>query len=1102
MIEPVRENDALIYGDVSDSILDTVLEIAHGNNREDKQFGNRLYTGERLLSALSKFQRGQKDGPCILQGAVVDPPAGRRGVPRVAVNMRINSIMMFDHDTGDTMDEIAAKIAEKKLFCVLWTTHSHMKPETMVPESAVIQYLKNTGVRVSEPSHQQVLDYVRQVLKIGDEFLTEARVLGREMALGGRKYRVAHKAITRVRSLFFLKDPFDFATRAGSQKSAIDEWKALYVGATEWLDLPSFDPKCLDPSRLMYLPRIAEDADIRKHEIRVIAGDFLDLATITPAKGKTTSQASAPANPFTAAVTKAGAGDANNTTNFRTPGLGTFLKEHADDFEAEAWLENDDQDKLCPFHEQHTSSENGRDTGFKAWNASETGGSGFGMQCSHSCGADPARGQGSNGKQDRAKFLDALCVLRNIQNVNELIEWCPAALAKREEKQKAQSDLHTNIQTAISGVTIESTTDDIEAVLRLMAMRPAGMQDEIDLEALKNRGPVGKRALRTSLVTYRREHAGEHVDRTLADDPPAPVRRPVPENLAETPHIYLDWDWDVVVRATKERIVYLNNQNPCLFARPEGGVMRVQDRPDGTAQAVTVKIPQWAAELSERLSYREVINEVEMGCQPPAALKEILVGTSGLNFAPLDRIVRVPVFAADGTLRTGRGYDAALQCYLDPEIDFMPLPDKITPEAVDYAVDNLMEAVRDFPFSDTMNGDDKLPVKLAEKDDQGFAFPNWERGKCSRANMIAMILQPFVRNMIGGPCPAYHLGKSAAGTGAGYLVDVAHIIAEGSKATAQPMSYDNEEFRKSITATLRSGASFIFIDNVNRKIDSGELAAALTAGKWRDRIIMSSDVVLIQMNALWVFAGNNLSFSHELMRRNVPIRLDAAVPKPAQDRSRKDFKHYPLQDWLLASRPLLVWSCHVLVQNWINTWERRTRETEFGPVIDVLDPKWGNGKLLSFDHYAGVMSGILETAGISGFLGNVEDYLNTQDTERNSFEELAQRMFDAYPKRLMTAKEILAVTKNPITQEIEVELPIENKDEHRQLIDLGKLLQRHMVGQTFDVLGKVTELPQTNDDTDTERKVPQRPILRVKLLINDGKNRTKYKFETLDEAGR
>ena len=134
-----RNNDAVVYGDIPDAILDRQLIIAHGSFREDKRFMNRAYTGESFLNMLSTFQRGPKDGPCILQGSVVASSEGKSGVQRQAKNVLCNQLVMLDHDTGATVSEVAEQITAQNLCAVLWTTHSHMKPYSMIAEAKVLQ---------------------------------------------------------------------------------------------------------------------------------------------------------------------------------------------------------------------------------------------------------------------------------------------------------------------------------------------------------------------------------------------------------------------------------------------------------------------------------------------------------------------------------------------------------------------------------------------------------------------------------------------------------------------------------------------------------------------------------------------------------------------------------------------------------------------------------------------------------------------------------------------------------------------------------------------------------------------------------------------------
>ena len=95
-----------------------------------------------------------------------------------------------------------------------------------------------------------------------------------------------------------------------------------------------------------------------------------------------------------------------------------------------------------------------------------------------------------------------------------------------------------------------------------------------------------------------------------------------------------------------------------------------------------------------------------------------------------------------------------------------------------------MEAIGDFPFSDDFGDDtDRKPKPIkntaVKPDERGYQPPNWARGRASRANCIALMLQPFARHLITGPCPAYHVGKAKAGTGAGLLATVLFQIVQG-----------------------------------------------------------------------------------------------------------------------------------------------------------------------------------------------------------------------------------------------------------------------------------------------------------------------------------
>ena len=252
----------------------------------------------------------------------------------------------------------------------------------------------------------------------------------------------------------------------------------------------------------------------------------------------------------------------------------------------------------------------------------------------------------------------------------------------------------------------------------------------------------------------------------------------------------------------------------------------------------------------------------------------------------------------------------------------------------------------------------------------GYAFPNLMRGRGSRTNFLAMVLQGFVRPAIDGSCPAYHIDKPAPGSGAGYLTNVLSYILDGRLPRVITPSRNPEEFAKQLVSELREGPQITFLDNINHEMNSPELAAALTAGTWRGRVLGSSVMVNMPMNCILVMTGNNLSYTTELMRRNIPINIDSKTPDPAKDRKKKDFK-YELEPFLKKNRAKLVRSFLVLVKNWTRAGCPR-----------------GDHLMNSFEGWASTMGGIFDAADritnscfalSDSFLSNRDDYLGKKE---------------------------------------------------------------------------------------------------------------------------
>jgi hypothetical protein len=136
-------------------------------------------------------------------------------------------------------------------------------------------------------------------------------------------------------------------------------------------------------------------------------------------------------------------------------------------------------------------------------------------------------------------------------------------------------------------------------------------------------------------------------------------------------------------------------------------------------------------------------------------------------------------------------------------------------------------------------------------------------------------------------------------------------------------------------------------------------------------------MVRLPIRIAWLLTGNNLTFSRELARRTVWIRVDAKTPAP---HLRRGFRHDPLQAWVRTNRGKLVGAALVLVQNWI----ARGR------------PPFTKHRLGSFEAWAAVVGGIVDAAGIGGFLENLKNFSAHADTETGEWLRFVSAWWDKF----------------------------------------------------------------------------------------------------------
>jgi len=214
--------------------------------------------------------------------------------------------------------------------------------------------------------------------------------------------------------------------------------------------------------------------------------------------------------------------------------------------------------------------------------------------------------------------------------------------------------------------------------------------------------------------------------------------------------------------------------------------------------------------------------------------------------------------------------------------------------------------------------------------------------------------------MIDGPTPLHAVGAPGGGAGTGKGKLVASVLAPslgsiGEGLGAPPAT--SEEMQKLITSYLIEARDLIMFDNVDREVKYAPLQAALTTTRWTGRVLGESRSGSLEKRATWVLTGNALRFVYDLARRVLPINLDARTERPMD---RTDFCHV-LPTWAQGDgRSDLLWALCVLVRNWIVAGQPPPP-----PTVRAFG---------SFEHYRGVIGGILDVAGIEGFLGNIDQH--------------------------------------------------------------------------------------------------------------------------------
>lgn len=346
----------------------------------------------------------------------------------------------------------------------------------------------------------------------------------------------------------------------------------------------------------------------------------------------------------------------------------------------------------------------------------------------------------------------------------------------------------------------------------------------------------------------------------------------------------------------------------------------------------------------------------------PMEIVKNVLATPDPPLPKVDRVVDVPVLAADGSVHIKPGYSRRSRVFHEPapNLDVPRVATRPTKAERRKAVELFRsELLADFPFV----------------------------GEAERAHAVALILQPFVRDLIDGPTPLYLIEAPTPGTGKGLLAHAACWAAIGGPVATMTEGRDEDEWRKRVTATLRESPTAVLIDNLRERLDSAAVSAALTGTVWKDRKLGVSENLTLPNRATWIATGNNPALSGEIMRRSVRIRMD---PDHEHPEDRVTFRHPDLLGWAASHRGNLIWAALTLSRSWIANGRRDGSAKRLG----------------SFESWSRVMGGILELAEVPGFLGNLTDLREHAQAENDQMHAFLLAWYEQHGSTAIKARDV------------------------------------------------------------------------------------------------
>lgn len=287
--------------------------------------------------------------------------------------------------------------------------------------------------------------------------------------------------------------------------------------------------------------------------------------------------------------------------------------------------------------------------------------------------------------------------------------------------------------------------------------------------------------------------------------------------------------------------------------------------------------------------------------------------------------------------------------------------------------------------------DDPAEIRAVLEDlvvDFPFAADGPDGASASRENFFGLLLTPIMRPSIDGCAPMHVATSPIERTGKTTLMrDILGATVLGQQTPALQLTGTADEQDKRVTAKLLAGANLALLDNLSDEVDSGVLAALLTAPVYEGRRLGVSEMVAVTNRMTVCATGNNVRASSEIAKRSVPIVLDARTEHPEE---RSDFVHERALQHAMAMRPRVLGA----LLGAIELWRRAGRPASRQPMG-------------GFEAWRDAVGGVLSVVGYVAWLANRKGWSEGADDFSADLALLARAWWTTFGEEQVGARELL-----------------------------------------------------------------------------------------------